>query len=118
MKIKRRDFIKTAAVAGIFPSIQSAKIINANSIDENKLITNYNFLPESSKIYLDGLKLGSGEEIYHLLLFTNEEIKGYADDAKVITDDNLILEFSTAKQVLNQNPTVVIEDINNFLENE
>lgn len=84
-------------------------------IDANKINFNYNSLPEQSKEYLNSLYLGSGEDIFHLLLFTNEQIKGYAEDAKLITDDRPILEFSTGKKVLSQDPQEVIRDINNFL---
>ena len=43
-------------------------------------------------------------------------MRGYADDAEFVTDDNLILEFSAAKNVLNQKPKEVIDAINAFIE--
>lgn len=85
-------------------------------INKDKLKENYNSLPEQSKQYLDAIRLSSGDEIYHLLLFTNEEMQGYGKDAELVTDDKPILEFSTAKKVLNQNPEEVIKDIQGFLE--
>ena len=85
-------------------------------IDKDKFIQNYNALPEQSKKYLDAIRLGSGDEIYHLLLFTSQDMRGYADDAEFVTDDNLILEFSAAKNVLNQKPKEVIDAINAFIE--
>ena len=84
-------------------------------ISEEKFIQGYNSLSENSKQYLANLRLSSGMEVYHLLLFTSEQMDGYADDAESVTDDRPILEFSTAKNVLNQKPRAVIEDINNFL---
>jgi spermidine synthase len=87
---------------------------NKIDINEEKFIMNYNSLPENSKRQLDSIRLSNGEEIYNLLIFTSEQMNGYADDAKLITDDKPILEFSTAKNVLNQNPKAVIQDINKF----
>jgi spermidine synthase len=87
-------------------------------IDLSKIDLNYKNLPIESKQYLDGLRLSSGEEISHLLLFTDEQIQGYAENAEIVTDDKPILEFSTAKKVLMQDPRAVIEDINNFLEDD
>ena len=85
-------------------------------MDENKLKMSYNSLPDLSKQYLDALKLNSGEKIYHLLLFTGEQMINYGKSAELILDDKPILEFSTAKKALNQNPKAIIENINNFLQ--
>ena len=87
-------------------------------ISKDKLNANYNSLPEPSKQYLDAIRLSSGDEIYHLLLFTSDELKGYGKDAKFVIDDKPILEFSTAKNVLYQNPKEVINDIENFIKNK
>ena len=87
-------------------------------INEESIITNYDLLPEISRQYLEAINLGSGNEIYHLLLFTNEQMSGYADDAKFITDDKPILEFSSARTVFASKPQDVLEDINKFLEKE
>ena len=84
-------------------------------ITKDKLKENYNSLSEQSKQYLEAIKLGSGEKIYHLLLFTGEDMQGYGKDSELVTDDRPILEFSTAKKMLNQNPTAVIRDIVNFI---
>ena len=86
--------------------------IRINEILFNK---NYETLSENSKRQLKLLELNSGSEIYNLLLFTNEQMEGYANNAEIITDDNLALEFSSAKNVYTQNPEVVIESINKFL---
>ena len=45
-------------------------------------------------------------------------MSGYADDAKFITDDKPILEFSSARTVFASKPQDVLEDINKFLEKE
>lgn len=88
-------------------------------INKEIISNNYNLLPEISKKYLEAINLGSGEEIYHLLLFTDEQMKGYADDANLIIDDKPILEFSSARKVFDSMPQEVIDDINKFLkENE
>jgi spermidine synthase len=84
-------------------------------LNEEIINNNYNLLPEISKQYLDAISLSSGDEIYHLLLFTSEQMNDYANDAQLVTDDNLILEFSTAKNVFVQKPKKVIEDIEEFI---
>jgi len=84
-------------------------------LNEEIINRNYDLLPEISKQYLDAIYLGSGSEVYHLLLFTSEQMQGYADDAELITDDKPILEFSTAKNVLTQKPEEVINDIEKFI---
>ena len=84
-------------------------------INEEKFNKNYDNLSELSKQHLSSIRLASGDEVYHLLLFTSEQMQGYAKDSKLITDNNPILEFSTAKNVLNQNPKEVIDDIEKFI---
>ena len=84
-------------------------------IDKNKINSNYDSLPEKSKEYLEAINLASGDDIYHLLIFTGEGMQGYGKDAELITDDKPILEFSTAKNVFNQAPKEVINDIENFI---
>lgn len=85
---------------------------------EEKIIGNYDYLPEISKQFLSAIRLSSGEEIYNLLVFTSEDLEGYAQDADIITDDRPILEFSTAKNALNHNPKSVIDDINKYIGRE
>jgi len=106
--------------SGISVPFSTSEIILIGSkkkveLNEEIINRNYYLLPESSKQYLDAIYLSSGSEIYDLLLFTSEQMEGYADDAKFITDDKPILEFSTAKNVLNQNPKEVINDIERFI---
>ena len=122
-------FPYTAAFANIKPDedtpvkFGTSEIILIGSkekieLTEDKFKENYESLPEQSKKSLGALKLNSGDGIYHLMLFTSEEMQDYAKNAKIITDDKPILEFSTAKNVLNQNPKEVIGDIEGFIKNE
>lgn len=130
-----KDFYKTfssvfpynVAFANIKPdedtpvSFRPGQIILVGSkqeikINEEIISSNYNLLPEISKQYLEAIDLGSGKNVYHLLLFTSEQMRGYADDAKLITDDKPILEFSSARKVFASMPQEVIDDMNSFLE--
>ncbi len=90
--------------------IGSKKEINLENLNQN-----YNCLPTEYKNYLKGLYLKSGEDFSKLLLFTGSQMQSYGAGAEIITDDKPILEFSTAKKVLNQNPEEVIEDITKFI---
>jgi spermidine synthase len=85
-------------------------------VSEESFKENYQSLPSVSKQGLNNLRLSSGEEIYNLLIFTDKQMDGYVNGADSITDDNLLLEFSTAKNVLNQNPSGVINDIEEFIQ--
>jgi spermidine synthase len=100
--------------------IETSEIILIGSnqkIDFNreKIRKNFDTLPKIAKEYLNAIKLSSSDQILHLFLFTDEEMKGYGTGAPLITDDNPKLEFSTAKRVLHQNPKEVISDIEKFL---
>jgi spermidine synthase len=81
------------------------------SLNESRLKERYNSLPSESKKYLETLGLKSENDLYNLLLFTNKDLQNYANQSKIITDDYPILEFSTAKKMLNQNPSEIIQDI-------
>ena len=91
---------------------------NTLKINPKNFAENYNNLSKNSKQQLDSIKLSSSDEIYNLLIFTNEQLQEYADAAQFVTDDKPILEFSTAKNVLNQNPKEVINDIERFIQNK
>ncbi|MBR9683434.1 hypothetical protein GOV03_02750 [Candidatus Woesearchaeota archaeon] len=82
---------------------------------EEKFRKNFAVLSEESKDYLDAIWIKSADDLLNLLLFTNEEMDGYADRAEFITDDNAKLEFSSAKKVLYQDPKEVIKDVEVFL---
>lgn len=118
-------FPYTAAFANIEPTedtpikFNTSEIILIGSKEEMNLSnfdSNYNILPSVSKQELGAIKLDSGDKVSSLILFDNKDIDGYAQSAPLITDDRPILEFSTAKEVLNQDPEAVIENINKFLE--
>ncbi|MEX0932737.1 MAG: hypothetical protein WDZ77_01410 [Candidatus Pacearchaeota archaeon] len=120
-------FPNNVAFANIKPTentpviLETSEIILVGSkknieISKEVFDQNYQRLPSLSKQGLENLRLSSGEEIYNLLIFTSEQMEGYAQDSDLVTDNNPILEFSTAKNVLNQNPGAVIEDIENYLE--
>lgn len=122
-------FNYTIAFANIKPDentpvkFETSEIILLGSVrkielNEEDMETNYNLLPEKSKQQLSFLRLSSGKEVYHLLMFTNEQFGRFSNDSRIITDDNALLEFSTAKRVLNQNTKEVIKGIENFLKNE
>lgn len=100
-----------------FETSEILLIGSKNKINLENISSNYENLPIKSKQQLTALRLASGEDISHLLLFDSEEMQGYAKDAKLVTDDKPILEFSTAKKILVQKPQSIIEDINKFLEN-
>jgi spermidine synthase len=84
-------------------------------LDTENLRKNFDALPSSVKKYLQAIQLNSADDLLHLFLFSSEDMKGYADNAPLITDDNPALEFSTAKNVLVADPKDVINDINEFL---
>ena len=88
---------------------------NKIEIGKNNINSNYDSLPYQSKQYLNAIRLSSGDEIYHLLLFTGDDLENYAENARLITDDNPFLEFSTAKKALNQNPKEIVDNINKFI---
>jgi len=103
-----------------FETSQILLIGSKNEIEFNKtkINENYDSLPSESRQYLDAIGLSSGNEISHLLLFTDKDIQNYAENAKIVTDDNLLLEFSTAKKTINQNPRAIIDGINNFIKKD
>lgn len=84
-------------------------------IDEENFRENFDKLPEIVKENFGVLKLGSADSIFHLSLFSGEDMKDYGKDAQLITDDNPIFEFSTAKRILYRDPKEVTEDIGRFL---
>lgn len=90
-----------------------------NEIDYEKLIEeNFDSLSRYSKGHLGAILLNSPEDILNLLMFTNKELSGYGENSKLITDNNLLLEFSTAKNFFVGNSSEVILDINKYIQNE
>lgn len=56
------------------------------------------------------------DQLKNLLYFMDEQMQGYGDGYPLITDDNPILEFSSAKiMILGGDPRRVINDMENFL---
>ncbi len=84
-------------------------------IDYEKIVSNFNLLPSLSKNYLSIIKIDSGKQILDLILFTSEEMSGYGKNEQIVTDDNSLLEFSTARNVLLTDSAEVISDINAYL---
>ena len=57
----------------------------------------------------------AADRIKSLLLFDYQTIRGYAEDARIITDDNMLLEFSTAMNFLEQKAIDVVGDIKRYV---
>ena len=81
----------------------------------NNMMENFDSLPVKTKETLKLIKLGSPEKIENLLLFTEKNMEDYGENSKLITDDNMALEFSASKNILNQNPGEVMNDIEQFI---
>ena len=88
-------------------------------INKEEIKKNFDSLPLKSKQYLNSIGLDSSDDILHLLLFTDEQMKNYGEGAELITDDNPILEFSTVKNVFYQKSQEIISDlVKNIEENK
>jgi len=102
-------------------TIEIILIGSKQKIDINKeeIKKNFDSLPLKSKQYLNSIGLDSSDDILHLLLFTDEQMKNYGEGAELITDDNPILEFSTVKNVFYQKSQEIISDlVKNIEENK
>lgn len=87
--------------------------------EEEKIKDRFDQLPAELKAtYFEPIGLDSSENIMHLLLFTSESMEGYAKDAKLMTDDMPLLEFSTSRRRFNADSEEVIQDIKSFLKNK
>lgn len=93
--------------------IGSNKEINYKNIEKT-----FNQLPKFSKKYFSIMFINSADDLLALKLFTGKEMEGYTRGAAIVTDDNPILEFSTARKIFSANPGEVISDINRFLGGE
>jgi spermidine synthase len=82
---------------------------------EEKIKENFDLLSYDSKEHLKAIHIGSASDLLNLLIVTNEDIKGYGEEAELVTDDNLKLELSTAKRFLTKNATEVVLDIGRYL---
>lgn len=83
--------------------------------DEKEFRKNFNNLFPLYQEYLKAIWINSFDNLANLQLFTDEQMKGYGDEAEYITDDNAKLEFSTPRNVLNSAPDEVILDIEKYL---
>jgi len=98
--------------------ISTTEIILVGSnhpINYENIEKSFKLLPLSARKTLYKGKIVSGRQISGLLLFTSEDMRGYGAGARLVTDDNSLLEFSTAKNLLVFGSSEVIEDINNFI---
>ncbi len=98
------------------PASEILLIGSKTPIQYKNIRTNFDMLPEFSKEYFKIIQLESGDKILDLLLFTDKEMEGYGKDARIITDDNALLEFSTAKNLFSKDPEIVLKDVHAFLE--
>ena len=85
--------------------------------DENLKLSFDNLFPDK-KEYLEAIWLNNSDDLLNLVLFTDDQMRGYADSAELITDDNAKLEFSTAKNIISGNPEVVLKDIEDYINNQ
>ena len=85
---------------------------------EDKINENFDLLPSYAKGILRMIWIDSSDDLLNLFMFTNEDMAGYAADAELITDDNLKLEFSTARSFLVGSSSEIISDINKFLKKD
>jgi spermidine synthase len=76
---------------------------------------NFESLSFTSKEHLSNIWISSEDDLLNLLLFTSKDLEGYADDAELITDDNLRLEFSASKKVLNGEPMKIVLDVEKYI---
>lgn len=79
------------------------------------LIFNFLSLPSESRKHLSENWIDSPDDLLRLYLFNSSRMRGYGEDAPLITDDFPALEFSTARNYLTSNPAAVIEDIEKFM---
>ena len=104
-----------------FPiKLKTSEIIFVGSndkIDLNVLNKSYMQLPDKSKESLASVRLYSVADIENLIIFTSEQLQGYAKGYGFITDDKPSLEYSTAKHILTMKDSEpVLKNIEKFLE--
>jgi hypothetical protein len=110
--IKENEQIPYNSEAGELVFIGSEREIDYESL----IPSNFDSLSGFSKQHLKIILIDSSEDVLNLFMFTDEDLKGYAENSTMITDDNLLLEFSTAKTFLKGNSSRVLEDINKYIE--
>lgn len=106
--------IQEGEIKGLEPG-QILLIGSKKPIEYQNIKENFASLPLLSKQFLSVVGFISPEHILNLFLFTEKEMSNYDDEAPIITDDNSLLEFSTARTVLSADPNEVMGDIKAFL---
>lgn len=59
----------------------------------------------------------AADRMSFLLVFSGEQMTGYAEGSEMITDDNMLLEFSTSRNFLRVDREGVMKDITGYLQN-
>lgn len=99
--------------------ISTTEIILVGSDDEIKL--NWDEIAEKIKNSeisedLHYIRIDNIDQLKNLFYFTDEQMKDYGKDYPIITDNNPVLEFSSARIIIERkDPTRVIDDIESFL---
>lgn len=101
--------------------------VGSNSeINLNNIAWRYYLLDEESRSKLTNVIFQKGvrpraetedtpDRIILLKMFDNDDLKNYVINSPIITDNNLLLEFSTARNVFLGSPVEVLNDLNNYL---
>jgi spermidine synthase len=87
--------------------------ISPISVDEALVNMKFDLMKDD----LNKIGIHSSKEFFDLLVFDQDQLDGYGNDAPLITDDRPILEFSTPKEVFLKAYTAedVLKDIENFV---
>ncbi|MFH1249023.1 MAG: fused MFS/spermidine synthase [archaeon] len=87
---------------------------------------NFYLLDEESRKMLEDVMLhrtiqkrfegeDAADRIAYLALFNSEQLVDYANNSRIITDDNLLLEFSAARNIYRNNREEVMSDLRGFV---
>ena len=100
--------------------IGSKKSLNLDNIERKFYMLDEESINDLNRVmFHDIMDRTQGEtaadRIKSLLLFDSNSIRGYAEDATIITDDNMLLEFSTAMKFLEKKETDVVNDIKRYM---
>jgi spermidine synthase len=87
--------------------------ISPISVDEALVNMKFDLMKDD----LNKIGIHSSKEFFDLLVFNQDQLDGYGNDAPLITDDRPILEFSTPKEVFLKAYTAedILKDIENFV---
>jgi len=95
--------------------VGSLKPINLDKVRVSQRIMKVNEIQKD----LIFINIFTPNQFFDLYLFNQDNLKGYADNALIITDDRPILEFSSARNILTRERTFnewVISDLKEWLE--